>query len=375
MRLKCISINVRGLRTASKRDLILRELANLNYDIYFLQETHVFDKQQGDSFARLWRGKCLWSFGTGQSAGVATLFSPKFTGSIDRFIFDSDGRILSALISVGAIKLNIVNIYAPNDVSNRKNFFSHLHVYFISQRELIIGGDFNCVDSTSDKLHSNNVHSADKTSLSSLKSQFLLIDVWRKLNLRVISFTWSNGSNSQASRLDRFFVSKFLFPKVCFCNISPCVFLDQDFLDLDLSLDGLFSHRSGTWKFNSSLLLDTEFMRMMTHVIEVHKLEIDNFDSLGDWWDDLKCVIRSKCIDFSIQKRRKTNSRRSFLTKQLVCAKNILHSGDSSKAALVADLESDLLSLITKEAEGAKIRSRAEWIEKGEKPTRFFLPS
>ena len=48
---------------------------------------------------------------------------------------------------IGEIMVNIVNIYAPNLVSDCKSFFSCLH-HFISQSELIIGGDFNCVDSS-----------------------------------------------------------------------------------------------------------------------------------------------------------------------------------------------------------------------------------
>ena len=35
------------------------------------------------------------------------------------------------------------------------------------------------------------------------------------------------------------------------------------------------------------------------------------------------------------------------------------------------DVESALSSLISRETEGAKIRSRAKWIEEGEKPTRY----
>lgn len=76
MRLKCVSINVRGLRTASKRGLILRKLESLDYDVYFLQETHVSDKRKADAIARLWHGKCLWSFCIGKSGGVAIVFSP-----------------------------------------------------------------------------------------------------------------------------------------------------------------------------------------------------------------------------------------------------------------------------------------------------------
>ena len=95
------------------------------------------------------------------------------------------------------------------------------------------------------------------------------------------------------------------------------------------------------------------------------------FDSLGDWWDTLKATIRSKSIDFSIRKCRKVNSCRNFLTKQLTRAKHALYSGVVNMASTVENLETDLLSLVSQE--GAKIRSRAEWFEKGEKPTRYFF--
>lgn len=70
---------------------------------------------------------------------------------------------------------------------------------------------------------------------------------------------------------------------------------------------------------------------------------------------------------------RKVNADRSLLTKKLTRAKNILHSGDLSAAPIVKNLESALSSFISKEAEGAKIRSKARWLEEGEKPTRFFF--
>ena len=53
--------------------------------------------------------------------------------------------------------------------------------------------------------------------------------------------------------------------------------------------------------------------------------------------------------------------------------KNLFHSGDVSVVKELNDTDSALSSLILKEAEGAKIRSRAHWIEEGAKPTRFFF--
>lgn len=147
MRFKCVSINVCGLRSAYKRNLILHELEGLGCDAYLLQETHVSCKQQAEIFESRWRGQCLWSFGSGKSAGVAVLFSPNFVGNVRRFLFDTDGRILSILISFGSVLFNLVNVYAPNKGSERKTFFEQLHTFFISQGDYIIGGDFNCVDS------------------------------------------------------------------------------------------------------------------------------------------------------------------------------------------------------------------------------------
>ena len=49
--------------------------------------------------------------------------SPRFQGKISTFVFDSDGRIFSALIDFGSCKFNLVNVYAPNTVTGRKAFF------------------------------------------------------------------------------------------------------------------------------------------------------------------------------------------------------------------------------------------------------------
>lgn len=372
MRFKRVSINVCGLRSAYKRNLILHELEGLGCDAYLLQETHVSCKQQAEIFESRWRGQCLWSFGSGKSAGVAVLFSPNFVGNVRRFLFDTDGRILSILISFGSVLFNLVNVYAPNKGSERKTFFEQLHTFFISQGDYIIGGDFNCVNSVLDKFQSNDVLSSDRVCLAALKSDFSLVDVYRKSNPRGICFTWSNSSHSQASRLDRFFVSRSLF-KCCSNKVLPCVFSDHDFVLLELSLDGFSNRRSCIWKFNSRLLSDPDFVVLITDVINQHKVKIATFPSLGDWWDDLKASIRKACIDFSFRQRRKRNITRFALTKQLIRAKRAFHSGASRDDSNIVSLESALSSLVLHEAEGAKIRSRAQWFEEGEKPTRFFF--
>lgn len=280
-----MSINIRGIGTPGKCHLVSSELLRLKYDVFLLQETHVSCKEEADRFARLWPGKCFWSFGTGKSAGVTVLTSPNFSGKVSRFVFDSDGRVLSVLIHVGNSTCNIVNIYAPNTVSDRKTFFERLHDYFLSRGVLIIGGDFNCVDNSIDKFHSDDVHSIDKTSLCSLKSAFSLGNVWCKHHPQAISFTSSNSNETQASRLDRFFVSKSLLSSTCSSKIFPCILSDHDFVDFEFATN-LPGCKSGIWKLNCSLMSDADFKQLIIDAIEVSKLEGNNFTSLGDFWDN-----------------------------------------------------------------------------------------
>ena len=57
----------------------------------------------------------------------------------------------------------------------------------------------------------------------------------------------------------------------------------------------------------------------------------------------------------------------------MIALKHRLASGDPSIKSEIADLESSLKVLMTEEYVGAKIRSRAKWLEEGEAPTKFFL--
>ena len=63
-----------------------------------------------------------------------------------------------------------------------KPFLSNFIIIFLSQGDYVIVGDFNCVDLAIDKFHSDDFHYSDKTCLAALKTDFLLVDVYRKLN-------------------------------------------------------------------------------------------------------------------------------------------------------------------------------------------------
>jgi len=137
--------------------------------------------------------------------------------------------VVSLVTRVEGVDLNLVNIYAPTNRSERKSFYDSLHEFFIPSAAFIVGGDFNCYDNALDKFGGNvSIHH----EYDFFKRSFALLDVWRKLHPIEREFTWFNSNLSIASRLDKFLISKDLFSLASKCQISPCPLSDHDFVSL-----------------------------------------------------------------------------------------------------------------------------------------------
>ena len=69
-------------------------------------------------------------------------------------------------------------------------------------------------------------------------------------------------------------------------------------------------------------MLDSDFKQLMSDVFEEQKRRIDNYDSYGAWWENLKAAIKQTCIEFGIRKRNVLSRERTSLTKRIIRAKN-----------------------------------------------------
>ena len=132
-----------------------------------------------------------------------------------------------------------------------------------------------------------------------------LVDVGRKQNPCMISFTQLNSDWTRASRIDRFSVAKSSFNKVSSCQILSCLLSDHHFIILELSLEGIVKCGAGVWRFKNSLLSNADFKTALTRVIADFKLKIPDFVSLRDWWDSLKIEIRKATVNFSVRAESK----------------------------------------------------------------------
>ena len=138
---------------------------------------------------------------------MAILLSSSLQDHLSVWKKDTEGRFISVLLNIDSQSINLVNLYAPTVPTDRRVFYQSVHLYFFPHCSLIVGSDFNCYDSSSDKFGGTISISSD---LSDIKSYFLLRDAWRTLHPRTRQFTWFNLDSSVASRLDTFLVARSL---------------------------------------------------------------------------------------------------------------------------------------------------------------------
>ena len=234
---------------------------------------------------------------------------------------DTCGRVLSILFELANARFNLINIYAPTNLSERKTFFETLHQFIFPSDDIVIGGDFNCYDHELDKFGSNI---SIANYLSDFRSSFKLIDIWRKLHRKTREMSWWNANLTIGSRFDKFFVSNNLTNFVRSCDISPCCLSEHDYVNVTFDFKDLIPRGPGIWKFNNSLLGDEIFCDFISERISDLSSCRFSFDYAKVWWDFFKESLKYDVISFAKEKRRKLNHERVLLTNNLISLKHQL---------------------------------------------------
>ena len=118
---------------------------------------------------------------------------------------------------------------------------------------------------------------------------------------------------------------------------------------------------------------DKDFCATIEKLIDYHLRFLPSYASLQDWWEFLKLSIKEESIAFSCNKQRHLRKQQVSLTNKLIPLRQCLVDGDNTVSFLISHTESQLKALRVKEIEGIMIRSRAQWLEEGKGPSRYFF--
>ena len=295
--MRLLSANVNGLRNAKKRQNIFNWFSKQNVDIVLIQETHCENKQNEDEWKKDWKGNSFWSHGTNLSKGVAFLIKDQATLKTLAYDIYEAGRLISLKLDINDQKIQILNIYAPNNPSERKKFIKRLSEYLDDTCCHILAGDFNCVlDGKLDRKPQSSNREPGISELVEIMLNFNLVDIYRKRFLSKQSFTFSRGSSK--SRIDYFLTSWLLDSNIDNTSILHFPFSDHDAIRIDI--DMLQCKRGpGIWKMNTKTIFSTSFRESLEKLWPIWSSEIDSYHNPTEWWEIIKYKIKHLTIEIS----------------------------------------------------------------------------
>ena len=364
------SINVNGMHESAKRAKIIHSIREQNCDITFVQEAHIADQTEFQSWENEWGGKAFWSAGTHNARGVGILFKPNFDFVFVDLKRDTQGRFLSVLIEIDGNRLQLNCVYAPNSPAERSCFFNELWEFSFAGEYAIIAGDFNCVENINIDKWGGDPLSGDRglPELHSYLSNFQGIDIFRALHPGSTAVTFLKPDGSTGTRIDRIYVSAPLRENTAFCTIKPFAFADHAAVTCQLRLPETLPRGRGVWKFNCTLLRDSDFCQAVEVFWKDWQTKFIDFPDHGLWWDIGKFRLKQLAISASVRLARNRASVKAALEREFQTL-NTSHADTHRMQTILTELQ----NIHTLTLEGSKIRSKAEWIEEGEKPTKFFF--
>lgn len=121
-------------------------------DVILVQETHITSDAEATALTEQWnrawglqdttKATAVWSLSTERAKGVGILINPRTMGTMRQA-----GSMLTDRVAVVETQVGtIMNVYAPNSPNERCEFFRKVSgAVEIAGKDLILGGDFNCV--------------------------------------------------------------------------------------------------------------------------------------------------------------------------------------------------------------------------------------
>jgi len=342
-----------------------------SYDISLLQETHLYTETENKLCESQWPGKCFWSNGHGRAKGVAILVKAHVNLVAENVHADTDGRLLVLDATLNGVKWRIINVYCPNDVHEREPFLESLAQYLSTSRVLLVGGDFNFVDNlTLDKVGGRSRDGNEGAEIwRQVRRCGNLSDLFRRFHKTNVITTWTSGDGQVSCRLDRFYVAARIQSAVTDINVSPSSDSDHSFVCISIALSGDPVIGPGYWKCNVKTLDDPHFNADLEALWDDLTLE-PNKDLV--WWESCKVAFKRLIICHSCRLANNRKSELQHLNNKLRLL-SVTRPITADISDEISELKIQINNLLDVKVEGAKVRSKIQFLDNEEKPTRVFL--
>ena len=228
-------------------------------------------------------------------------------------------------------------------------------------------------------------------AISNMIETLSLVDPWRLINPTLKRYTWAQGISNKHARLDYILCNEELLSITSNYQINTKYRSDHAPISCSLTISN-DKRGPGVWRMNNSLLADKDFETLIKNEINNFKqiyaatpYHPDYINSVSHcfeimisptlFWETLLVTLRGSIIYCSKQKKAAKRRAEARLNKEIEKLDNKVNTGQASQEEILCLREQNitLTDLRKEDLKGAYIRSRADWLEVGERPSRFFL--
>lgn len=314
-KLQILSVNVRGLNSDEKRQKLYEWLKLSQCDVILLQETHFIEKNEL-KYNTGWYGKIFHSFSdSSHSKGVSVLFRKNLNVEILNVKKSIDGRKILLNVEFDSEIFTIVNIYAPNDINKRIDFFKRVYTFITKNclnENIIVCGDFNC--------RFNDKQDKSKNYLINLLKQLDLVDVWDREHPDLKGDTWCNAQDIPFSRIDYIFMSNnfcfqvgnIIVKKLPGTHSRGTRMSDHRYLKMYFNISKN-SKGPNYWKLNISYLENKEYKDSIANLVD----EVDHVHNPIDKWELFKRKVKEFSILYAKNKRKNMREKIILIEKEI----------------------------------------------------------
>jgi exonuclease III len=347
-----------------------------------LQETHV-TKDKENKWNKVWGGKKFFANGTSRKRGVAILLPKDMEYEVLDEKKDPDGRYLALKVEIEGKIYGLINGYAPTSdlLQEQLVWLSKISAIFedYGDTQIIFGGDINDGLTKLDKFKNRDTWKESEYVLGWKQNclEYQMLDIWRTLHPNEQRYTWKQGTkkaNLRRSRLDFWIISTSLIYCVNTSTIEPGYGSDHSLITLSLFKQKKVAQGPSFWKFNTSLLRENEYTVKVTQEIARLKVKYDNVNDKGLKWDVIKMELRMGAISYSkYLAKKKRDDMKELLIKLNETEMGIATNPSDELLEIATEIKDKIESYNAEKARGAMMRSKAEWVEYGEKSSSYFL--